>query len=125
MRMRRKTLVGMAAIVEMLVAGICTAAPTAGAVLPYHQSSEPGPALSPQEAMAKMRLPAGFNVTLVASEPQIVNPTSFTFDDQGRIWITESVEYPRESAGPGQDRIKILESTKHDGHIDKVTVYKD
>ena len=97
----------------------------AGKVLPYHQTKEPGPALSPQEAMAKMVLPPGFKVTLVASEPEIVNPTSFTFDDRGRIWITESVEYPRESAGPGQDRVKILESTKHDGHFEKVTVYKD
>jgi putative membrane-bound dehydrogenase-like protein len=93
--------------------------------IPRRQLKEPGPALSPQEAMAKMQLPPGFKVTLVASEPDIVNPTSFTFDDQGRIWLTESLEYPRESAGPGQDRIKILESTKHDGHFDKVTVYKD
>jgi putative heme-binding domain-containing protein len=93
--------------------------------LPYHQQKEPGPALSPQEAMAHLHLPPGFKATLVASEPDIVNPTSFTFDDQGRIWLTESVEYPRESAGPGQDRIKVLESTKHDGHFDKVTIYKE
>ena len=93
--------------------------------LPYHQTREPGPALTPQEAMARMQLPPGFKVTLVASEPQVINPTAFTFDDQGRIWVTESLEYPRESAGPGHDRIKILESTHHDGRFDKVTVYKD
>jgi len=52
-------------------------------------------------------------------------PTSFTFDDQGRIWVTESVEYPRASPGVGQDRVKILESTNHDGHYDKATVFKD
>ena len=123
--MCRKILLGMVTTVGLCLAGLCRAAPTAGAVLPYHQTSEPGPALSPEQAMGKMRLPPGFKVTLVASEPQIVNPTSFTFDDQGRIWITESVEYPRESAGPGQDRIKILESTKHDGYFDKVSIYKD
>ena len=75
--------------------------------------------------MAKMQLPPGFKVTLVASEPTVINPTSFTFDDQGRIWVTESMEYPRESSGPGHDRIKILESSQHDGHFDKATVYKD
>ena len=108
---------------------ICLGAAAFGAgqnkVLPYHQTKVPGPALSPQEAMAKMQLPPGFKVTLVASEPDIINPTAFTFDDQGRIWVTESLEYPRESAGIGHDRIKILESTHHDGHFDKVTVYKD
>ena len=103
---------------SVLLAGVCIAAP-------WGQRKEPGPALSPQEAMGKMQLPPGFKVTLVASEPDIVNPTAFTFDDRGRIWLTESVEYPRESAGPGQDRIKILESTRHDGHFDKVTVFKD
>ena len=105
----------------------CLAAIPSGAwaVVPYGQTKEPGPALSPQQAMAKMELPPGFKVTLVASEPDIVNPTSFTFDDRGRIWITESVEYPRESAGPGRDRVKILESTNNDGHFDRITIFKD
>ncbi len=94
-------------------------------VLPYHQSKEPGPALSPAEAMGKMQLPGGFRVTLVASEPEVVNPTAFTFDDQGRIWVTESVEYPRESAGVGRDKVIVLESTRHDGRFDKVTTYKE
>ena len=96
---------------------------TTKAVVPYHQTKEPGPALSPQEAMGKMVLPPGFKITLVASEPDIVNPTAFTFDDRGRIWVTESVEYPRESAGVGKDKVVVLESTKHDGKFDKVTTY--
>src|SRR5947199_8385073 len=48
-----------------------------------------------------------------------------TFDERGRIWITESLEYPRQSAGPGRDRIKVLESTKGDGKYDKITVFAD
>ena len=38
----------------------------------------------------------------VASEPDIVNPVAMTFDERGRAWITESLEYPRASAGPGR-----------------------
>ena len=56
-----------------------------------------------------MTVPAGFHVDLVASEPEIINPIAMTFDDRGRIWITESVEYPRKPAGPGRDRIKWIE----------------
>jgi putative membrane-bound dehydrogenase-like protein len=93
--------------------------------IPRGQSVPPGPALSAEQAIAKMQLPAGFKVDVVAAEPEVINPTSFTFDDQGRIWVTESVEYPRASPGKGQDRVKILESTKHDGHYDKATVFKD
>jgi putative membrane-bound dehydrogenase-like protein len=95
------------------------------AELPHAQKVPPGPALSPEEAMAKMELPPGFKIECIASEPLIVNPTSFTFDERGRIWITESVEYPRRSEGPGQDRVKILEDTDGDGKLDKATIFKD
>lgn len=90
-------------------------------VIPHGQSSMPGPALSPQEALKKMQVPPGFHVELVASEPNIVNPVAMTFDERGRIWITESLEYPKKAAGPGKDRVKVLESTKGDGKFDKIT----
>src|SRR4051812_4703521 len=93
----------------------------AGEKPPHGYKTVPGPALSTQDAIAKMELPAGFKLELVACEPELINPTSFTFDDRGRIWVTESIEYPRPTAGPGKDRIKILEDTDGDGKIDKVT----
>jgi putative heme-binding domain-containing protein len=93
--------------------------------IPHGQDRPPGPALSPKEAIAKMTVPPGFSVELVASEPDIVNPVAMTFDERGRIWITESLEYPRHSAGPGKDRVKVLESTKGDGVYDKVTTFAD
>ena len=94
-------------------------------VIPHAQKKAPGPALTPDEAMAKMQLPPDFTVQLVISEPAIVNPTAFTFDEKGRIWICESVEYPRASAGKGTDRIKILEDINHNGKFEKVTIFKD
>src|SRR5438445_152489 len=94
-------------------------------VIPHAQDKPPGPPLSPEEAVKKMTVPEGFSVEIVAAEPQIVNPVAMTFDERGRIWITESMEYPRRSAGPGRDRIKILESTKGDGRYDKVTVFAE
>lgn len=93
--------------------------------IPHAQDKPPGPALTPQQAMAKMKVPEGFTVELIVSEPDIVNPIGMTFDERGRAWITESLEYPRMSAGPGRDRIKILEDTNHDGTMDKVTVFAE
>jgi putative heme-binding domain-containing protein len=72
-----------------------------------------------------MTVPEGFQVELVASEPDIVNPVAMTFDDRGRIWITESVEYPRKPAGPGRDRVKILEDADGDGRAEKVSIFAD
>ena len=69
--------------------------------IPRAQDKPPGPALSPAEAIAKMTVPEGFSVELVASEPDIVNPVAMTIDEKGRFWITESFEYPRREAGAG------------------------
>ena len=94
-------------------------------LIPHAQDAPPGPALSPAEAIAKMQLPPGFVVESVAAEPMIVNPVAMSFDDAGRIWITESLEYPRLSAGKGRDRIKVLEDTDKDGKMDKATVFAE
>lgn len=94
-------------------------------VIPHAQDKPPGPALTPAEAIKKMTVPQGFSVELVASEPDLVNPVAMTFDERGRIWITESLEYPRLSAGPGRDRIKVFEDTDGDGTYEKVTIFAE
>ena len=93
--------------------------------IPRRQSQPPGPPLSPQDAIKKMTVPEGFSVELVASEPDLVNPVSMTFDEQGRVWVTESFEYPRREPGPGRDRIKVLEDTDGDGRMDKTTIFAE
>src|SRR4029077_16850023 len=92
-------------------------------VIPHRQDRPPNRPYSPQEAVRRMTVPEGFTVELVASEPEIVNPIAMTFDDRGRIWITESLEYPRKSAGPGRDRVKTLEDTDGDGRADKIATF--
>src|SRR3954470_15641557 len=93
--------------------------------IPHGQSKPPNDPLTPAEAVKRMQVPDGFSVEVVAAEPDLVNPVAMTFDEKGRIWVTESLEYPRRSAGPGKDRVKILEDTDGDGKIDKVTVFAD
>lgn len=94
-------------------------------LIPHAQDRPPGPALSPAEAIAKMTVPEGFKVELVASEPDIVNPVAMTFDERGRVWITESLEYPRSEPGAGRDRVKVLEDKDGDGKADTFSVFAD
>lgn len=86
-------------------------------------------AMTPEESMRRMILPAGFRVELFAQEPDVVNPIAMAWDERGRLWVAESVEYPypRElwRDGGGKDRIKILEDTDGDGRADKVTVFAE
>src|SRR5687767_11557631 len=97
----------------LLAISSCTvfAAAPNGEVIPHRQDELPNRPFSAEEALERMTVPDGFHVDLVASEPDIVNPVAMTFDDRGRIWVTESVEYPRKPAGPGRDRVKVLADT--------------
>ncbi|MDR3636518.1 MAG: c-type cytochrome [Isosphaeraceae bacterium] len=111
---------GSAALVCFL---LLAQSPKAAEPVPHGQSEPPNPPRSPAEAVQRMKLPEGFHAEVVASEPDIVNPVAMTFDELGRIWITESLEYPRRAPGPGRDRIKVLEDTDNDGKADRFTVF--
>lgn len=93
--------------------------------IPRKQTKPPNQPYSPAEAIARMTVPEGFTVELVAAEPDVVNPVAMTFDERGRIWVTESFEYPRKEAGKGRDRVKILEDTDNDGAVDKVSIFAE
>src|ERR1043166_130200 len=115
----------------------------AGALLlnPFCSSMAQG--YSPEQAVVHMTLPAGLHADLVASEPTIVQPVAIEFDDRGRLWVIQYLQYPNPAGlqrvkvdrfsrtvydkvpdppprGPkGADRITILEDTDGDGRADK------
>ena len=80
--------------------------------------------LSAAEAARAMRVPKGFSVTLAASEPEIVRPIAFAYDDRGRLWVAEGRTYPvRAAEGEGKDRILIFEDTNGDGRLDARKIF--
>jgi len=87
----------------------------------------PTEALSPAEEQARFKLPAGFAIQLVASEPAIQKPMNMAFDDRGRLWVTHSVEYPFAPADPAtaRDGLTVLESFGPDGLATKSTLFAD
>lgn len=79
---------------------------------------------SPQEALKALQLPGGFKAALIASEPDLVQPIAFTFDERGRIWVVEGNSYPKpREVGAGQDRIKILEDKDGDGVFETKKIF--
>ncbi|PQO31011.1 dehydrogenase [Bremerella cremea] len=112
-------------VAALFLPSLCLSAEKEDGFVPRRQQGIPGPPLSPQQAIQKMEVPEGFSVELVAAEPDLLNPVAMTFDEKGRIWVTESFEYPRHEPGPGRDRIKVLEDTDQDGAIDKVTIFAE
>ncbi len=91
---------------------------------PNIADSEP---LSPRDEVKKFHVPPGFEVQLVAAEPDIHKPINIAFDDRGRLWVTETVEYPY-AAPPGRkprDAVKILADFGPDGRARNITTFAD
>jgi putative membrane-bound dehydrogenase-like protein len=83
--------------------------------------------LEPAESIKHLHLPEGFEVRLFAAEPDIVKPIAVAWDERGRAWVAETVDYPNnlQPQGKGHDRIIICEDTDGDGRADKFTVFAD
>ena len=96
----------------------------------YENRPEPLPyqlPLSAEDSMDYTQAPVGFRLELFASEPDIINPIGLAWDERGRLWAAETVDYPNELTPDrvGNDKIKILEDTDGDGKCDKVTVFAE
>jgi putative heme-binding domain-containing protein len=127
--LRAEIAVAIAIVATSVFDGLSGSAARAGAQvapagpIPHGQAAAPNAPRSPPEAARAMTVPAGFEVEVVAAEPDIINPVAMTFDERGRVWITESIDYPRRAPGPGRDRVKVLEDTNGDGKADRFTTF--
>ena len=94
---------------------------------PFREFIRPTEPLSPRDALKAFTLPADFEIQLVAAEPEIQKPLNMAFDIKGRLWITDSSEYPYpvKPGTKGKDTIKILEDTNGDGRADKITTFAE
>ncbi|WZO96284.1 c-type cytochrome [Isosphaeraceae bacterium EP7] len=134
---------------SMILSLLCL---TSGATAALGQGPTPPAAprvggLTPEQARAKMTLAQGISAGVFASEPMVRQPVAACFDERGRMWVIEYLQYPNPAGlkpvkvdqflrteydrvpepppkGPrGADRIKILEDTDGDGVADKSTVF--
>ncbi|MDP1589522.1 MAG: c-type cytochrome [Prosthecobacter sp.] len=98
-----------------------TALQDAGAKSKVELASQP---LSPEESAKKWHVREGYRIELVATEPVVLDPVAFDWDEQGRLWVIEMADYPLGMDGNGKagGRIVRLEDTDHDGRYDKRTV---
>jgi putative heme-binding domain-containing protein len=82
---------------------------------------------TPAEEQKALHVPPGFEIQLVAAEPDIQKPLNLAFDDRGRLWVTDTVEYPY-PALPGtkpRDTVKILSDFGSDGRARSIATFAD
>ena len=97
--------------------------------LPFNSEKETStPLLTAQEAAESFQIPEGFQTTVFASEPEVQNPISMTWDHLGRMWVAENYTYAERSKRfelSLRDRIIILQDTDHDGQADRRKIFTD
>jgi len=73
------------------------------------------------------QVPEGLEVTLWARSPMLANPTNLDIDAQGRVWVTEGVNYRVYNKGgkrrPEGDRVVVLSDSKGAGKADTVHTF--
>jgi len=92
---------------------------------PHTQMQQP---LAPADSMRHYSVPQGFHLELFAAEPDFAGkPIAMNWDERGRLWVCETVDYPNElqPRGKGRDRIRVCEDTNGDGRADKFTVFAE
>ena len=103
---------------------------------------EGGPT-APAKAASKIEVHPEFDLTLVAAEPLIRKAMNIDWDDRGRLWVSETPEYPngrktpttdpwkdsgslrRELLRDPEDTISILSDGNGDGVMDRKHVFAD
>jgi putative membrane-bound dehydrogenase-like protein len=73
----------------------------------------PAQGFSPEEAVRRMKVADGFAVKLVAAEPLVRQPVTISFDDRGRLWVVQYLQYPN-PAGLKPVQVDQYLRTKYD-----------
>ncbi len=84
------------------------------------------PAIEPRDALKTFQIKKGFHLEIAACEPNIASPVAMSFDENGRLFVVEMIDYSeRREETPHLGRIRMLEDTDGDGVYDKSTVFAD
>jgi putative membrane-bound dehydrogenase-like protein len=90
--------------------------------------------LSPKESLEKLRVAEGLKITLALAEPDVRQPVCMNFDERGRMWVVQYLQYPFPAG------LKVIKYDEHlravfdkvpappPNHVagaDKVTIYED
>lgn len=84
------------------------------------------PAVEPKDAIGTWQVKKGFKLELAANEPQVRDPIAICFDEKGRMFVCEMIDYSEmRDVTPHLGRISMLEDKDDDGHYETSTVFAD
>lgn len=90
----------------------------------------PSPAqLTPEQSLRSFRVPKGYHMELVASDPMIRESVAIAWDGNAKMYVAEMDTYMQDVEGTNEhapiSRVMLLEDTNNDGKMDKSSVFID
>ncbi len=79
----------------------------------FHARELHGQGFPADEAAGKMSVAQGLHGQLVASEPLVRQPVAIEFDDRGRLWVIQYLQYPN-PAGLARKQVDRYSRTQYD-----------
>jgi putative membrane-bound dehydrogenase-like protein len=84
------------------------------------------PAVEPKNAIASWQVKKGFKLQLAAHEPQVRSPIAVCFDENGRMFVCEMIDYSEmRDVTPHLGRISMLQDKDGDGYYETSQVFAD
>jgi putative membrane-bound dehydrogenase-like protein len=82
------------------------------------------PPKTPNESLASTEVAPGFRMDLVAAEPDVCSPVAMAFDEAGRLYVVEMIDYSeKDQARLG--RIRLLTDEDSDGKYESSRIFVD
>jgi putative membrane-bound dehydrogenase-like protein len=83
-------------------------------------------AMEPNKALESWKVKDGFELQLAAHEPLVRDPVAVCFDERGRMFACEMIDYPEfRDAQPHLGRISMLQDTDGDGVFETSSIFAD
>lgn len=84
-------------------------------------------AYTPAESLKAIEVSEDFKVEMFLTEPQVQSPVEMVFDENGRIYVAEMLDYPDDPppGKPARSRIRLLEDNDGDGKYEKAVIFAD
>lgn len=89
-------------------------------------AERPTPPVEPEASIGSFQLSAEVSISLVAAEPEVIDPVAIAFDDRGDLWVVEMRDYPNGPAAEGDpplSQIRVLRDENLDGRYDTAVTF--
>lgn len=82
------------------------------------------PPLEPADALRSFTVASGFEIELVAAEPDVASPVALDFDPDGRLFVIEMRDYSEQDK-EALGRIRLLDDRDGDGHYETSNTFAE